>query len=946
MIPLVLRTGEAEMHLGPALSIRQKLIFIILATCGVVITIACTAFVVYDIRSLLRTSASELSVAAGITGSNMTAALAFGDPEAARETLGALSAQKHIVEACAYARDGAVLAKYARPGSDRHFTPPPARAAGTSIRSGYMILFQPIRLNGELLGTIYLKSDLEELHIRAAHFAEIILGVVLASFIATYFLASRLQNIISEPILELGRTAFAVSLNRDYSIRAQKRSRDEIGFLFDRFNEMLNQIQQREGALQRARDELEVRVGERTRELQREIEERKQAEQALEERTNYLNSLFENSPVAVLAADSNRCVQMCNLAFERLFGFHPSEILGRRIDDLLVPVDLREHARTISRENTQGKPVHAFTQRRRKDGSLMDVELHTVPIIASERLVCILSLYQDITERRQTEEALRRAKEAAEATSRMKSEFLANISHEIRTPMNGIMGMTELALETDLTSEQREYLTMAKTSANSLLTLLNDILDFSKIEAGKLDIKGIEFPLRQSLNEILAGLSISAQEKGLQLTWAVHAGVPDHLAGDPGRLRQVLVNLVGNAVKFTERGQVVLDVEKEAEEENYIDLHFRVRDTGAGIPREKQQMIFDAFTQADSSTTRKHGGTGLGLAIASRLVELMRGKMWVESEPGRGSAFHFTVRFGVVGSQTASTQEITGALEDRHANSTHKVGADHSSVVKEQVASREGGKIMRALLAGTGATSRAMAVRLLEERGYSVVVTENSREALETLDTERVDLALMDVMMPGVDGLEAIRTIRGKEVEEGKHLPIIALTGHAAKAERERCIKAGADDYLAEPISASELMGILSRIERSRTEARPAVRSNREEKSADVFDLAGALQRVEGDREVLEELMQVLKDDCTKIVSEMRQALSSANTEALSRLAHSLKGSSASLSARAVSQAAAELERQARSGDLASASKQFKTIEREAERLGVEIECLLAKATR
>jgi signal transduction histidine kinase len=255
---------------------------------------------------------------------------------------------------------------------------------------------------------------------------------------------------------------------------------------------------------------------------------------------------------------------------------------------------------------------------------------------------------RDITARKQNEDELRRAKEAAEAGSQAKSEFLANISHEFRTPMNGILGMTELILDTDINSEQREYLEMVKSSADSLLRLLSDILDFSKVEAGKVELVEHEFALAQSLAETLQVMRFRAQQKGIELRWRISPGVPDRVVGDATRLRQVLVNLVGNAIKFTEQGEVLVQVETQEQNQARVVLHFRVKDSGIGIPKDKQSMIFDAFTQADSSTTRKYGGTGLGLAITTRLVMLMEGKLWVESELGQGSTFHFTVTFGLV----------------------------------------------------------------------------------------------------------------------------------------------------------------------------------------------------------------------------------------------------------------------------------------------------------
>src|ERR1700730_4210829 len=360
-------------------SIRQKLTRIVLVTCGVSILLACTVFAVYDLTTFRRSLARELTTLAQITGSNTTAALAFADARSATETLGALSAQPHIVEACIYRRDGTVFATYVRSGPRIRFTPPAFRRDGTAIGSDYMLLFRQIRLNEEQIGTIYLKSDLAEVQARQISFAGITIGVILASFLTAYLLASRLQRVISEPILELARTAFTVSAEKNSSIRATKRSEDEIGFLFDRFNEMLEQIQQRENALQWARDELEVRVDERTRALQKEIIDRKQAERELDKQKTFLNSLIDHNPLAIVAADADRTVRMCNPAFERLFQYQQSEILGRTLSDLVAKGELKGEALGAANENRLGRTVHKVSRRSRNDGSLVDVEIFGVP---------------------------------------------------------------------------------------------------------------------------------------------------------------------------------------------------------------------------------------------------------------------------------------------------------------------------------------------------------------------------------------------------------------------------------------------------------------------------------------------------------------------------------------------------------------------------------------
>ncbi|HKV06253.1 MAG TPA: response regulator [Candidatus Acidoferrales bacterium] len=1049
------------MHALRDLSIGQKLERITLVTCGVSILMACTALALYDGITFRKEMASAMASAAGIAGSNTTAALAFSDAKAAREVLASLRAQPNIVEACVYTRDGTVFAKYARQGSDPDFTPPVRRPNGAEFTFGHLTVFRSIQLNGEDIGTIYLNSDLAELYARTERFAEIVFLVIAVSFLMAYLLSSRLQRVITGPILELARTASVICREGNYSLRAAKSSGDEIGSLADGFNEMLGQIQAREAALHKAHDELEARVNERTRDLQKEVAERTNAERALQERTAFLNSLIENNPVAIVALDAAEIVQMCNPAFEDIFRCRQQDIVGRPLFELLSTPEIDSELDANRKRLRDGHGIHTITRRRRTDGTLVDVEAFSVPLGSPEKFTGILVLYQDITGRKQHEEALLRAKDAAEAANQAKSEFLANMSHEIRTPMNGIIGMTELALETSLTAQQREYLGLVKTSADSLLSLINDILDFSKIEAGKLDIDKIDFPVAQTLGETLKALSLRAHGKGLELAWRVGPGVPAYLKGDVGRLRQIVVNLLGNALKFTEQGEVVLEVEKEAEDERGVLLHFRVRDTGIGVPAEKHKMIFDAFTQADSSSTRKYGGTGLGLAITSRLVRLMGGRIWVESELGHGSTFHFTVRFEVA---DTSGQPVELGHPDQIRNLPVLVVDDNRTnrlILVEMLSAwgmrpetAEGGRAaltalgqayergtpfqlvitdmqmpemdglalseairadsalrelpilllsssvqhgeaarcrqlgiskyltkpvqpselfeailsarakpeevhdvspappsppedkkqgIRILLAEDNAVNRKLATTLLEKRGYTVVVTENGREALEALERESVDLVLMDVQMPVMDGFEAIRAIRAKERSTGTHLPIIAVTAHAMKGDRERGLAAGADDYVTKPIRIQDLLAAMERFQSKSAGTAPPSPSGARVPAAGVLDVAVALERVGGDRELFEEILQLFAAECPKSVAEIRQAWNARDAHLLEGLAHTMKGAAASVSAHRVSEAAAELEKYARAGDLGNSGELIEHLSDEVERLLPEIETLCRK---
>ncbi|MGH9451811.1 MAG: response regulator [Terriglobia bacterium] len=676
--------------------------------------------------------------------------------------------------------------------------------------------------------------------------------------------------------------------------------------------------------------------------------ERKRAEMALRQSEERTLLIVKTALDAVVTMDAVGVITGWNPEAERTFGWSREEALGRRMSETIIPLQHREaHENGLRRFLETGEgPV--LSQRieitaSHRDGHEFPIELAICAQQARGRWQ-FSAFIRNIAGRRQAEESFRRshedleqrvnertaelreAKEAAEAANRAKSEFLANMSHEIRTPMNGVIGMTELTLETDLNEEQRSYLTAVRSSAEALLSVINDILDFSKIEAGKLGLDHVDFDLRDAFWETLKALGVRADQKGLELSCDIHPGLPDVLVGDAGRLRQIMVNLVGNAIKFTEQGEVVVRVWEESRVDGLLTLHFTVSDTGIGIADEKQLAIFDAFTQADGSTTRKYGGTGLGLAISRQLVELMGGHIWLESTLGKGSSFHFTANFGIGNTEASQTRIRTDSVElrgvpvlvvdDNRTNRTilEKIlghwgmrvslagsgpaalsnlrqaqelqdpfklilldvcmpGMDGFDFVKQireyrdleqitimmlssagmrgdalrcrqlQIAAylvkpvgqkelresvttvlsgalrkgtsdalvtrhtlRESRPGFHILLAEDHPVNQRLAVKLLEKHGHRVRVAGNGPEALAALEKESFHLVLMDVQMPVMGGFEATAAIREREKATGAHIPIIAMTAHAIKGDRERCLKAGMDGYVSKPIKIRELL--------------------------------------------------------------------------------------------------------------------------------------------
>ena len=659
---------------------------------------------------------------------------------------------------------------------------------------------------------------------------------------------------------------------------------------------------------------------------QRDIDERK------------LSLVAANTRNTVIIKDADNRIEWVNESFKRNYGYSLEECRGKYENLLIGDVSTRTAGADPASRLAAGTHQRTAVLRYGKDGKKRWIALESRPIVDEDgKITGFIEIENDITDSKLAEEKLQQAKLAAEAANLAKSSFLASMCHELRNPVSVMIGMMELALQTDLTAEQREYLSLMKISSNSLLSLVNNTLDLAKIEAGCLDAESIPFSLREGLGDTVRMLVFEARKKGLELCCEIAPEIPDSLQGDPMRLRQIVINLLCNAIKFTERGTVVLRVECERIDDGEVSCRFAIVDSGIGIAKDKQASIFEPFLQAETSTSRRYGGSGLGLTISAQLVKMMKGRIWLESEPGKGSTFFFTASFqqqekAVAGSRVSDCAEFPGrqpAASVSCATAINYTLAESAALALDAVKPRARLVI---LLVDDNPLSRRMAQLVLEKEGHRVFPADGGAAALEMLECERIDLVLMDLQMPGMDGIRTTQAIRHREKSSGRHIPIVALTADPLPGAREYCLPAGMDGYLIKPLQPALLRETIEGLKVVAAGQGPVERDY-----SVVLDRRALLEQVDGDMQLLGEIIDLFLHHCDKLMACAQKTMLARDTTGFAHVLHTMLGMFRSLSALAAQETAERLQRLSIEADSDHAVTLYGKLEKDVKALKTEL---------
>ncbi len=676
------------------------------------------------------------------------------------------------------------------------------------------------------------------------------------------------------------------------------------------------------------------------------LNQRRKAEENMKTSEKKYNTIVESIEDGYYEVDINGNFTFFNDSLCKIYGYYREELMGVNSKEFLgkenANSDLKDFSNAYDftlRTGSTAKSIDLEIQK--KDGTKSNIETSVSPMLDSKgNIIGYRGITRDVTDTKRANE-LKQAKVAADAANKAKSEFLANMSHEIRTPLNGIMGMTELALDTNIDDNQNYILQTILSESDNLLTLINDILDFSKIEAGKVELETIPFNLGTLIDDISNKFAIRVEQKRLEFNTFLSPNVPLQLNGDPDRLRQILVNLLGNAIKFTHDGEIFIKGELDKDLGDMVKIRFTVKDTGIGISKDKQKTIFEDFTQADSSTTRKYGGTGLGTAISKRLAEIMGGDIGVDGEIGKGSAFWFTVVF------RKQKEQYPTPATDKKQQAVSFAPTKHSLAEESQ-------KKINILLVEDYFTNQQVALRHLRKEGYNVDIAENGQEAVNAFQRKHYDLILMDLELPVMDGYEATSKIRKLEKdlkkESGKgdstgleRVSIIATTAHAIKGFKEKCLENGMDDYITKPIRKREFLKFVEKFIKLEQESSDeniheqpkdiTIKDGINIKWVDPMNFDQATEEFDNDRDFLMEVLNGFLKNVETQIKTMRQAISEGNSEVIKTEAHSIAGGASNMTAYKLNKIAIELENLGRSNMLENGYEVLKKFEKEFERL-------------